>query len=59
VIHCKKEIGERKDVELLEMVQRGAMMVIRGLEHLSYEDRMKKLDLFRLEKAQVRPHHGF
>ena len=29
----------RKDVELLERVQRRATQMIRGLEHLSYEDR--------------------
>jgi len=30
----------RKDVELLERVQRRAMKMIRGLEHLSYEDKL-------------------
>jgi len=38
----------RKDVELLERVPRRAMRMIRGLEDLSYEDRLRELGLFRL-----------
>ena len=43
----------REDVEHLKRVQRKAMMMIRGLEHLSYEDRPKELGLFRLEKRRL------
>ncbi|PKU27641.1 hypothetical protein llap_22055 [Limosa lapponica baueri] len=48
----------KKHMDLLEQPQRRATKMIRRLEQLSYEDRLRKLGLFSLEKKVVLPGEG-
>jgi len=43
----------RRDMDLSECVQRRATRMIQGMEHLSYENRLRELRLFILEKRRL------
>ena len=53
--HCIQmwSLQDRRDTGLLERVQRRATKVFKGMEHLSYKDRLRELGLFSLENGRL------
>lgn len=48
----REYVSVRERQELLEWVQRSVTKMIKELEHLSYQDRLKELGLFNLGKRR-------
>ncbi|KAK4829466.1 hypothetical protein QYF61_004756 [Mycteria americana] len=44
----------KRDMDILGRLQQRAMKMIKGLEHLSYEERLRQLGLFSLEKRRLK-----
>ena len=51
--YCIQGPQHEKDAELLEWAQRRTTKVIKGLEHLSYEERPREMFLFSLEMGRL------
>ena len=52
-------LQNKKDIELLESVQRKATREVKGLEANMYEEQMRSLGLSSLGEIEGTPYHGY
>lgn len=52
-LHSSLGPQNKEDLELSEQVQRRSTKMVRGLEFLSYEEKMRGFDLFRSDKKKL------
>jgi len=53
--YCTEVWGQqdKKDTELVEWIERRSTKMVRGLEHLFYQDRLRKRGLLSLERRSL------
>lgn len=52
-LECCIYLWQKKDIKLLDWVQRRVTKLLRGVDHLLSEDRLRKLELFSIGRRRL------